>query len=449
MINTKVCIIGAGAGGIGCAYRLIKRGIDVVIVDKNSDYGGTMTFGGIDGWEPGVSLDGIHTLIKDELEKMPNGCHVVETVPNLNLLDGSNSMDFGRHSFAERPWGYDAAARVGYESTMGRCPLARGDNPARRFQFDGDCFIKAIRNIFEPYREHITELFGYSYLSCVKDGERIKSVTVSNKRESITITADFFIDASGDIVLARDAGCECVIGTEGHEEFFEPSSKEKSDSINAVTYAFRVRKTDNPEHVDAIPERYKNIELGKWVDEDMKRTVSLIVQYPCGDLHVNMLPTMQGAEYFSLGELADEIGKARVYKYWHYLQSEKGLSGYTLVRVYSAGVRESYRLRGRYVLCEQDLRRGKPSLPEPHRTVAIADHHMDIHGSEKMSNALEHPYEVPIECAMTKEYENLFVACRGASFTHIASSSVRLSRTMLSFGEGVGEYIADIIEGKL
>ena len=62
-VKTDVCIIGAGAGGIGCAYRLIKNGVNTVVVDKNPDFGGTMVFGGVDGWEPGVSLDGMHTLL--------------------------------------------------------------------------------------------------------------------------------------------------------------------------------------------------------------------------------------------------------------------------------------------------------------------------------------------------------------------------------------------------
>ena len=40
MIKTQVCIIGAGAGGVGCAYRLIKNGINTVVIDrKNIDFG--------------------------------------------------------------------------------------------------------------------------------------------------------------------------------------------------------------------------------------------------------------------------------------------------------------------------------------------------------------------------------------------------------------------------
>ena len=444
-MKTKVCILGAGAGGIGCAYRLIKNGIETVIIDKNSDYGGTMTFGGIDGWEPGVSLDGIHTLIKDELLSMENGAHVVEVLPNLHLLDGEVDFDWDKHSFAERPWGYDHHLGGTYEDTLYRCNLVRGERPQRRFQFDGDLFIKAVRNIFEPYKENLTELFGCSYHSVEKIEGKISSINVKRGDELVNIEADFFVDCSGDIVLARDAGCPYTYGTEGYDDYFEPSAGERSDVINAVTYAFRVTKTSNASHIDPLAEEIKNTDLGKWEREQMKKTVSLIVRYPDGDLHVNMLPTMQGDEYFSLGDDADRIGRARVLKYWHFLQSEKGLSGYTVKRIYDAGIRESYRLIGKYVLREQDLRAGILSQPKHGRTVAIADHNMDIHGKGGFNAALDLPYEIPIECCMTNEFENLFVACRGASFTHIAGSSVRLSRTILSLGEGVGEYISEII----
>jgi len=173
------------------------------------------------------------------------------------------------------------------------------------------------------------------------------------------------------------------------------------------------------------------------------------VKYPNGDINVNMLPTMQGREYFDLGEDADRIGRARVYAYFEYMQKERGLKGYTLKHIYSAGIREGYRLVGRYVLREQDVRAGISRQPKLGRTVAIADHALDIHGKKGMCKELAVPYEIPLECTMAKEFDNLFVACRGASFSHIASSSVRLSRTMLSLGEGVGEYIAEKIKERM
>lgn len=440
-ITAQVCIIGAGAGGIGCAFRLVKKGISVVIVDKNADYGGTMTFGGVDGWEPGVSLDGINTIIAEELLRMPNAAHIVENVPTIRLVEPNNTTDNCFNPSKERPWGYVAPCGGCYEDTLARCSSVLNERTPKRFQFDGDLFAGAIRNILKPYKNNITELFGYEYVSCEKLSDKITSVSIKRNDNKIKIHADFFVDASGDIVLARDAGCAYTFGKEGKADYNEPSATERSSTINAVSYVFRVARADSPKHVDNIPEKMK-IDLGEWAKVSMKRIVSYIVQYPNGDLSINMLPTMEGEEYFSLGDRADFIGKARVYAYWHYLQTERGLAGYTIKRIFDAGIRESYRLIGKYVLREQDLRAGSSGESKIGKTVAIADHTMDVHGSGGFSAFLDSPYEIPIQCAETNEFDNLFVCCRGASFTHLAASSARLSRTMLSMGEGVGEHIA-------
>lgn len=442
-IKTQVCVLGAGAGGTGCVYRLIKNGIKTVVVDKNPDFGGTAVFSGVDGWEPGVSLDGLHLLLKDELKKMNNACHIVESVPNLNIFDSSAGFDWQKHSFQERPWGFSMPTGCNYNDTLKRCISLRGkEGPMRRFQFEPECMSLAINNILKPYCEKLTTLFNYTYKFCISEIGVVKSIIVSNKSMDVEITADYFVDCSGDIVLARDAGCEYLYGTEGKEEFNEPSATEKSDSINAVTYVFRIAKVTDISHIDEIPEEYKKINLGKWEMEDMRKVISCFVKYPNGDINVNMLPTMQGSEYFHFGKNADEIGKARVYKYWNYLQTEKKMNGYTITHIFDAGVRESYRLNGKYVLKEQDLRAG--TLPM--RTVAIADHMMDVHGDNCLAKELDIPYEIPLECSMTKEFSNLFVACRGASFSHIAASSARLTRTMISMGEGVGEYLTEQIK---
>jgi hypothetical protein len=51
-------------------------------------------------------------------------------------------------------------------------------------------------------------------------------------------------------------------------------------------------------------------------------------------------------------------------------------------------------------------------------------------------------YGIPFRCLMPLEYDNLLVACRGASFSHIAASSCRLSRTMMVLGEAAGAAAA-------
>ncbi|MBR5307666.1 MAG: FAD-dependent oxidoreductase [Clostridia bacterium] len=440
-LKSTAFVLGAGAGGIGCVYSLVRNGINTVVADINPDFGGTMVFGGVDGWEPGVSLDGLHKILADELCKMPNGGHVTEVVPNCNLFSPDNGWNWDNHSFSKYPWGLCMPTGRTYEETLGRCTSIRGENGTmKRFQFDGRLMPKAVHNVLAPYEKHLTTLFGYAFSDCeVKDG-RLVSVTVSNKSESVKIYADYFVDCSGDIVLARAAGCEYAFGCEGKEAYNEPCARDASDNVNAVSYVFRVTPKEQ-RGVDEIPCEYEISDIEKWKSERMKKTVTFMCKYPNGDLSLNMLPTMEGKEYFALGERADLIGKARVYAYWQYLQAEKGLDIYRLSEIYSAGIRESYRLVGRYVLTETDVRAGKPQGIQNARVAAIADHALDVHGEGGMCRELEFPYEIPLECCMAKEYGNLFVACRGASFSHIASASTRLSRTMMSLGESVGKHI--------
>ena len=442
MIKCQVCIIGAGAGGIGAAYRLIKNGIKTVIVDKNPDFGGAMTFGGVDGFEPGPTLDGLHSLLYEKMSEIENGCQVVKQTPNCNIFDRDNGERWENHSFEKYPWGLSLPGGYTYKQTLKN---ASSFGTAVRLQFEPSAFISAVKEIFSEYSENLTALFGYEFVSSVKKEGRLFGVIVKKGENKEEIYADYFIDATGDISLAREAGCDHTIGCEGPEEFGEPSAK-ASKKTNGVSYCFRISRHEDPLYIDSVPKEYLSVDIEDYKSEKMKKTVSCLVEYPNGDFNVNMLPTLEGEEYFSLGKDADLVGRARVYAYWSYWQTEKNMKGYTLTHIYDAGVRESYRLRGRYVLCEKDLRAGILRQPKIGRTIAIADHAMDIHGESGMFNTLDLPYEVPLECTMTKEYENLFVASHSASFTHIAASSVRLSRTVISIGEGVGEYISELLK---
>lgn len=434
-IKTKVCVLGAGAGGTGCVYRLLQNGIDTVVMDRNPDFGGTSVYAGVDGFEPGVSLPGIHEKLRDALMAMPLACHVLQDVPNCNLHHPENGMNWDNHSFRQYPWGLAVHSQLPYEATMQR-------KGGMRFQFEPDAMICAIRQVLAPYKAHLTELFGWEYTGCSLRGGRVTAITAKRGNETVSVEADYFVDASGDIVLARDAGCAHTLGTEASSVYGEPSAPaEGSDTVNAVTYVFRIAPADDPQHLDPEPADHDAV----WEQTRMCKVVSCFSFYPNGDINVNMLPTMQGQEYLQLGPDADRIGHMRVRAYWHWLQKEKGMHGYTLKKIYAAGVRETWRLLGRHVLTEQEVRAGVvPGL----ETAAIADHALDIHGQSGMCKELEKPYAIPLACTQTREYDNLFVACRGASFSHITGASARLIRTLLSLGEHVGAHIAGLCEKK-
>lgn len=437
-IKAKVCIVGGGSAGFGCAYRLAKNGISVAVIEKNTNFGGTAVFGGVNCWEPGVSLDGVHSELVKELQQIKNGCFVAETVPNCRLIEGT-----GEHSFDKYPWGLSVGTDREYECTERRCLrlVEESGEIYRRFQYDDYAMIEAMNNVLKPYENSMQKLFGYTLAGYESKGNKVTAVIAERGSEKVTVETEYFVDATGSIVLARMAGCEYFVGSESAETYNEPSAPMKRNmNINGTTYVFRITKTDDPNYIDEIPPKYLNFDATEHL-----RTISCFNTYPNGDINVNMLPTMSGEKYIELGDRADFTGHAIVYHYWHYLQEYKGMRGYKLVKIFDAAIREDYRLVGKYVLTENDIRKGVIAQDLQDRIVAVADHALDMHGKGGGGGEVIIPYGLPIDCAITNEYENLLVACRGSSFSHIAASSARLTRSMISFGEGVGEYIKEMM----
>ena len=164
--------------------------------------------------------------------------------------------------------------------------------------------------------------------------------------------------------------------------------------------------------------------------------------YPNGDLNINPLPTMDGEEFFS-GDF-DEMNqkcRGRVYLHWRRLQEDSPfMRQYKIKEIYPMiGIRESYRLIGKYVLTADDLIKGFDAQNLREEIIAFSDHPVDIHGGDHPGiRILDKPYGIPYSCIVPNEIDNLLVACRGSSFDSTAAASCRLSRTMTALGEAAG-----------
>jgi len=115
---------------------------------------------------------------------------------------------------------------------------------------------------------------------------------------------------------------------------------------------------------------------------------------------------------------------------------------------YIAGMRESRRLKGDYVLIQQDLveRRIYPDGTVP-TTWSIDLHYPDPKNSELFPGAEFksiakhiniHPYPIPFRCLYSKNIDNLMMAGRNISVSHVALGTVRLMRTTGMEGEVLG-----------
>jgi hypothetical protein len=104
------------------------------------------------------------------------------------------------------------------------------------------------------------------------------------------------------------------------------------------------------------------------------------------------------------------------------------------------GIRESRRIKGKYILSEVDyVNRAKFD-----DAIARTAYPIDIHGliDEKklgISPMVKGEYfEIPYRCLVTGEIENLIVAGRCISSTFTAQSSIRIQPTCRAMGEAAG-----------
>ncbi len=424
-------VAGIGSGGFGAALAGARMGLDVLLLEKADRIGGTAVASGVTMWEPGVGGTGFSLEIYRRLKAVRDAVAV---------------YSFGRHM----SWsGIDAwpgseclpdPAR-GYADTLQRHrPGPEKTDAAYRKEhwhgviFEPDVYEKVLRALLEE-TGRCALLTGASFAGVTFRDGRIAEMTLDNGAK---VTADAFVDGTGGGALCRACGCEMMFGQEEKGKFSEPSAPEKADDrVNGVTLIFRIAPVADagiePLPV-GVPEQCWWGEFG----------VMSATRYPNGDYNCNMLPTMEGREFMKLGHAAAHAEcQRRVAAYWHYVQGRwPELQGYR--RCWTApalGVRETSRVRGEYVLTEHDLIAGLSKQTHAD-IITIADHSMDRHGAGGGGREMGEPYGVPYRCLVPRGCKNLLIACRGASFSSLAASSCRLSRTIMQLGQAAGTAVA-------
>ncbi|MBI4979315.1 MAG: FAD-dependent oxidoreductase [Spirochaetes bacterium] len=393
-LHCDVCVVGGGSGGIGAALGAAKEGASVILVEKNQILGGTVTMSWVHTWEPVCGTSALCRNIWDRMRNLPLG-----------------------------------ASDADYELSSRRLQPDGQRNPP--LPFEAWAFQKAVDELVTE--AGVTVVTGTSFSACTGEGRRLTGVIAASAFETIEVKAKAFIDATADIVVARAAGCSYTIGAEARSAYDEPHAPGKADPIalNYVNWCYRVRpgsrlpliRTHTPFPQEAIrPSRFE-------------------VAMPNGDILVNPCG-MLVADPSSPEDFAAAVRRAweLAFEVHRWTVEEGGCTDRSLIGLApEIGIRETYRLQGAYVLTENDILDGRMSYPD---LVCSCDHPLDLHGYIHLE--LERPYGIPLACLETKEYDNLYVASRGASFSHIAASSCRLSRTIMTLGEAAGAAAATL-----
>jgi hypothetical protein len=394
-LHCDVCVVGGGSGGIGAAVAAARAGVSVILVEREDRLGGTSTSGGVSSWEPGPGC-AIAREIVERLQRIPGGVS-----PN-----------------------------VVYEKTLTRA-MGRG------VPYDPEVFSKVVTAMLsETGRCRVMLQTSFVAASVDRVGGRVDSIrAVSDSGGTYPIRAGVFIDSTGGGYLCQAAGCETMLGAEPREHFNEPSAPENpAEILNALEIIYRIRRAESPTP-QALPEGMA------------ARRGGYACGLPNGDRFVNSCGgLMPGWKLLALGyDGAMAEAKRRALAHWHTMQKTR-YKEFEFDRFSPMlAIRESYRIAGEYVLTERDLAINVSERKHPD-IIAIADHPMDTHGSGGGLSEVATPYGIPYRCLVPKGgWRNLLVACRGASFSHLAASSCRLQRTMIQIGHAAGLAAAQAV----
>lgn len=434
-------VVGAGSAGIGAALSAARQGLRVLLLERADALGGTATRGGVNCWEPGVGGTGIPFEIYRRLKRLPlavgiyrYGRHFMKQRPDEPLpYPGGETVIDPRLTYADSLRRFGTRGLTPEEADAFRLRMVHG------VVFEPEAYCRVVEAMLVE-TGRCTVAKGATFTRVEMAGRRIVALELDDGRR---VGGGYFVDSTGDALLAVASGCETLLGQDGRDAFGEPDAPERpTGHLNGVTLIYRVTPAEPP-GIEPLP---PDIPATCWWRPSFP--VAQINHYPCGDLNVNMLPTMEGREAFDLGPVAAyRECRRRVLAHWHHNQVVfPEFQCYRLSWIAPAlGVRESRRVVGRYVLTEHDLLAGL-SRQEHADIVTIVDHPMDTHGPATgrggVRDILAEPYGVPYRCLLPRDVDNLLVAGRAASFSSLAASSCRLSRTMMQLGQAAGTAAA-------
>ena len=404
-------VVGGGIAGCCAAVSAARLGCKVALIHNRP------VLGGNNSSEVRVGLSGL-------IMQQP--------YPNLGLLlDELGGVGHWTKYEAEQNPDSERSRQI--MSILDKHPEKIQHNAGPKSNYEDEkklALIDAEQNITLFLSTHVTEV--------EKQGSKISAVIgedINTGRKRI-FKATLFADCTGDGDVGYLAGADYRMGRESKAETGERRAPEKADSLVMGTsvqwYAEDCGKESSfpecPWAVEFDEQTYRPITRGDW-DWEAGLTDNQITEI----------------------EYIRDYALRAVYGNWDFIKNrspkKEEFRNQELQWVaYIGGKRESRRLLGDIILCEQDLLESKHYDDDSFTTTWG----IDLHYPKKIEGLDEEPflsycesdeikpYAVPYRCLYSRNIDNLFMAGRNISVTHVALGTIRVMRTGGMMGEVVG-----------
>jgi hypothetical protein len=406
-------VVGGGMAGTCTAISAARLGVKVALLQNRP------VLGGNNSSEVRVGLSGqIHQ----------------DPYPRLgDLVDEIGPIGHWNYYDAVRNPGLPRSQEV--LAIIEKHPVKRTHNAGPASNYEDDKKLRAAQ------AEENLSLFlnMHAFKAEMREGRIVAVIAkhIENGRE-LRFPGQLFADCTGDGSIGYLAGADYRMGREGRADTGESRAPEQPDAMTMGTsvqwYAVRedqpVPFPDCPWAVQFNDETYQRTTKGDW-------------DWEVG-MHMNQI-----TEFEAVRDHAFRV----IYGNWAYQKNHSPekhrLANHRLAWVaYIGGKRESRRLLGDVILQEQDIVQKRP-FPDACVTTTWS---IDLHyphpenskhfpGREFRSvarNTRIAPYPIPFRCLYSRNVENLMMAGRNISVTHVALGTVRVQRTTGMMGEVLG-----------
>lgn len=389
-----VLVVGAGAAGIAAACAAARAGADTLLVERYGFLGGTLT---------AVTLGGIcgtHAIVDEErLERTVGGLYL-EVEERL-----------GRRNAILPPQRHGRILGVPYDSVS--------------FKLAADEMLDARK---------VAVMHHGLAVAVQMEGRRIGAVIVENKGGRGAILPRVVIDCSGDGDVAARVGAAFSLGEAGETQFGSTMFRLGGVDTERARQLSRQDIRDCLER--AVADGYA-----------LPRTATGVHINPlAGVVHLNVtkLGDARGRPYnlvipADLTE-AERAGRKQVVLYEEVFR--KYVPGFASARVIDigagVGIRETRLIHGEKTLTETDVR----ACVKPADRVACTSWPLENHAAGRGTVWEFLPdrewYGIPYGCLVPRGFDNLMVAGRNLSATHVAQASARVAGPCFAMGEAAG-----------
>ncbi len=406
-VTTDVCVVGGGMAGSSAAIASGKLGVETLLVEAYGFLGGTATAG----------------MVAPFMSNRAGNQDLVQGV-FLDIVESLQSRGAARRD----------SARPGV------------------IWFDKEA-LKYVLNNMVIYAGCRMMLHSWAEKPLIHNGV-CEGIIVNNKSGRLAILADVVIDSTGDGDIAAGAGCPYELGR-GYDQYTQATTLFfRMGGVNtSIAFAEQASHLDRPG--GRIPVDYmfadvfrRAVAEGRFPEDIPIGSVYFERTLHDGVVSVNATRAFE-IDATNVGDLtyASVETRRQAVELADFLV--ENISGFRNAFLQETGIhigiRESRRITGEYQLTGRDVLHGATFQDAIARgAFGIDIHQADFSGGGVVGLRLEEGdnYEIPYRCLVPLGCENLLMAGRCISVTHVAMGSVRIMPMASATGHAAGAAAA-------